>query len=431
MNYEEMLNKKEGAAIHKEPMTIGAFYKKRIENKYRNVVELRPDLANSLLFCEGLKRDQATGMDIRDAFQLHYTTKEDSGGIYELEVNEPGNYQPLSQVLATTPAVVAERGFIDEMVERLMTATEKLHQKEIYHLCFAPEDIFIRKNDRQPLLLFHGSSFQSMRNSALLYKGFEEMVAPEVLNNEGVDARTDVFALGCFIRKLHDSGSMSMEYKQVVKKATAEDPLQRFQSVDEMRKAIAKKRGFKRSAIFAGTAVAIVLVLLFLFFDLMPQSANVEFIDQTGLVAVDHYAEDVMEDTFTYDPNEYIDPDQQEYLDSLGVMTGAELDALLDSVGPIANAEELFRRQFTPQVEAKMSELYSQQQLGSSQSDFLAHSQNVMDELMETALTLGERCDMTEEQTTLLADQIIARIQAAKQSTITRYGSMTQSQDEE
>lgn len=410
-------------------MPIGTFYKKRIEGKYRNVVELRSDLTNSRVFCEALRRDQQLGEDMDKAFQLTYKLNEDSGGIYELELQGPGNIQTLLQLLQSTPAVVAQKGFLDQTIQELMVAAETLNEQGIYHLCFAPQEIFMRKSDNKPQLLCHGSTFQNMRDAAFIYRHFDDMVAPEVMAHEPVDARSDVYALGCLIRKLYESGYMPMEYKAVVKKATAADPEARYQSVASMRQALTSKKRVKRSALLMGAALGVVALIIFFLVSLIPESSNVEFIDNTGLVPVDHYAEEPEEADIDYDPTEYLDPDQQMYLDSLGEMSDDELNALLDSVAPIANSEEMFRRQFSAQAESRLSQLYSRQQMGSSQSDFIAHSQSVMDELMEQAKELGQRCNLAEDQAIELADQIIAHIQTQKQAQVTRYGSMTQSQE--
>ena len=431
MNYEEILNTRENTVAHKEQMLYGVYFKKRIDGKYRNVIELKPELADSLVFCEGLRQDKETNQRIRDSFQLHYNLNEDSSGIFGIELQEMGNFQTLAQLLSDTPAVVTEKGFLDGTIDALMTAAEKLNAKGIFHLCFSPKDIFMRKSDRNPMLLCHGSSFRNMSDQASFYSGYEDMVAPEVLSGQPVDARSDIYALGCFIKKLYEYGDMPMEYKQIVKNATAQDPAQRYQSIAEMRSALSNKKNFKRSLIMLGAAVAIVLLCIFIFIDLMPQSSNVEFIDDNGLRSVDYYAEDPLaSDTFSYDPREYLDPDQQEYLDSLGTMSDAELNALLDSIGPIANAQEIFRRQFTPQVERIMAELYSRQQMGSSQNSFIAHSQQAIDQLMESAKQIGEQCDLSDDQISELADQIISHIQTERQRQVTRYGSMTQSGEE-
>ena len=50
---------------------------------------------------------------------MHYELHEDSGGLYELGL-ETGNYQTLSQLIFDNPAVVAQKGFVDQMVKSLI-----------------------------------------------------------------------------------------------------------------------------------------------------------------------------------------------------------------------------------------------------------------------------------------------------------------------
>ena len=47
MNYDEMLNAREGGTQGIVELPLGALYKKKIEGKYHNVIELKPDLAEA------------------------------------------------------------------------------------------------------------------------------------------------------------------------------------------------------------------------------------------------------------------------------------------------------------------------------------------------------------------------------------------------
>ena len=127
MNFEEMLNAQDGVALRREPMPFGAFYRKQIDRKYRYVVDLRADLTDSIVFTEGLKRDQQSVSTIDNKQQLRYELHEDSGGIYEMEL-QPGNYQTLAQLLDSQPAIVAERNFVSNMLNDVMDFTEQLHE---------------------------------------------------------------------------------------------------------------------------------------------------------------------------------------------------------------------------------------------------------------------------------------------------------------
>ena len=98
MNYEEMLDSREGVATHHEDLPIGTFYKKLIEKKYRYVVEIRPELVDCIVFCEALKADAILTDTLVHPAQLHFKIKEDSSGIYEIELDS-GTTSRLSNCL--------------------------------------------------------------------------------------------------------------------------------------------------------------------------------------------------------------------------------------------------------------------------------------------------------------------------------------------
>jgi len=426
MNYEEMLRAQENAGGVREAMPLGQFCRKQVERKYKNVVELKPELTDSLVFAECLRRDQQACLAVKEAHQLCYELHEDSGGIYELEL-QSGNYQPLSMMLNENPAVVAERGFMDKLVEGLMDVLEKLHEAGVYHLCFAPQTVLMRKSDNSPMLLCHGSSFLSMKDQEKLYAGFEETLAPEVLEGGTVDGRSDIYGLGRLLELLNVSGKLSYEYKGVVKKATAEEPDKRYSSIAEMRQALNKRRGMRRTLLLTVAASLVVALGVFLFFDLMPEASSVEFVDDNGLVQkADPFSEE-FDEPFVDDQEEYMDPEIEMYMDSIGMeeMTDEEFHALADSVQQYARVEEIFRRRFEQQASSKLNKLYSGGNLGSSESDFIAHSQTVMQELMDYASQLSQQTGLPADQANSLASQIISRMQAQMQSGVQRYGSMT------
>ena len=432
MNYEEMLNAQEGVAQHQEQLPLGTFYRKQIDRKYRNVVELKHELADSLVFCQGLRSDQQVAAELDDSHQLRYDLKEDSGGIYELELQQ-GSYQTLAQLLNSDPAILASKGFIDQTVADLMELTQKLHERGIFQLCYAPQMVFMRKSDNAPMLLCHGSSFLEMKDQAALYAGYEDMVAPELLDGGQVDERSDVYALGRFIEALYDKGEMPYEYKAVVKKATEADPSKRFSTVHEMQKALASKRGMKRSFFMGIGAFAVVALLVFLYFDMTPETSNVEFVDGNGLVTKTDPFSETYDDPLVNDQEEYLDPEIAMYMDSIGLeeMSEEEFKALADSVKQYTKVEEIFRRRFEQKANSKLSGLYSSGNLGSSESNFVAHSQSVMQELMDYAAQLGEQTGIPQEQASSMATQIISRTQAQLQQGVTRFGSMTKSSSDE
>lgn len=409
MNYEEMLNAQDGVAQHKEQLPLGTFYKKQKEGKYRNVIELKAELTDSLVFCEAIKNDQRTALTIGNAHQLKYELHEDSGGIYELEL-EPGNYVTLAQQLASNPATVAQKGFINDTVNALFELTSQLHERGIFHLCYAPETIFMRKGNSSPLLLCHGSSFLGMKNQAALYAGFEKYVAPEVLSGEGADERSDVYALGRFLESLLESSSIPYEYKGVIKKSTADNPDKRYSTIAAMKEALSAKRNSRRSMIMLIAACVVVGLLVWGYFDLLPKSSNVEFIDNPK--NEDPFLKEY-DDTLVNDQPEYLDPEIAAYMDSIDLsnMSDADFHNLADSVKNYMKVEEIFRKRFQKAANGKFATLYSQDNMSGSESDFVGHSQKTIDELMDYASKLAEETGLPKEQANSMASQIITEIQ--------------------
>lgn len=428
MNYEEMLN-----AQRREQLPLGTFYRKTEDRKYHYVIELKPELSGSAAFCEALQRDQKTASLVNNSHQLGYEVTEQDGAAREL-VFQSGIYLTLAQLLNNNPAVVAGRGFIDKSIESMMELTEKLHAQGIYHLCYALQTIFVRKSDNWLFLLCHGSSFRGHVDPKTFYAGFEDSVAPEVLEGEPVDERSDVYALGRFIEQLYASGEMPFEYKAVVKKATDANPDSRYATIADMRKAFESRRSVKRSTLTMLGAVAIVGLLIFLYFDLTPEASNVEFVDDTGLVQKeDPFALEYEGTALPEDMEVYTDPEYEAFADSVKLedMTDEEFRQLSDSVSQYIKLEEIFKRRFKEKADKSLSDLYSSDNLGSSESKFISHSQSIMGELMEYADQLSEETGLPKEMAKSIATQVISSIQAEVQQNVTRYGTMTQPKSDE
>lgn len=333
MNFEEMLNAQEGLTPKREKLTIGEFYRKQIDGKYRFVVDLKSSLTDSIAFCEALKAEEQWSLHQRSKHQLHYASKQE-GNVLELEL-EGGNWQTLSQVMFANPAVVAQKGFVDQIVEGLMEAAQKLHADSVYHLCFAPQNIFLRKGDAMPMLLTHGSFYLSLGEQKDLYEGVENFMAPEVLAHGTIDERSDVYSLGKLIAFLYEQGSMPYEYKNVVKKATAENPDRRFKSIDEMQAALSQRRNTLRSVYALGATIVIALLCFWAYTEMMPTAGQMEFVDPVPQA--------VEGDPFDM-------PFDPESLEDDTLMT-TEMDAIYQQ-----KAEEIMRRREEREAEAKKQE---------------------------------------------------------------------------
>jgi len=419
MNFEEMLNSQDGAATHREQLPFGVFYKKLIGRKYRNVLELKPELADSMVFCEALKNEQRITSAMTNRQQLHYELHEDSGGVYELEI-EQGSFQSFAQLIANTPSVVAKPGYIDSVIKSLLDVMELLHEQEIYHLCFAPQNIFVRKGDNSPVLLCHGSSFSKLNNLTVLFEDFKDFVAPEVFDEREMSPQSDIYSLGKFIEWLYQHGDMPFEYSKVVAKATRLDPSERYDSVSAMRSAITAKRNMRHSLMSVAAAVFVVVVCVALYFDMMPETSEVEFVEGVATEEPEDPFERGFDETTELGVWD-VEPDD--------TLTPAERKKIEDYNN---KAEEIFRKQFAKKADKILSKVYNKERMSESEKNFMASSSAMQGELEKAMSDLAGQAGLPEDKAGRIATEVLDQLTAQKQKELDKKnGTITTSPSEE
>ena len=407
MEFEEKIEIIDGVALNREETNLGTFYKKLIAKKYRNVIGLKQELTDNVVFCESLKANAAMAEQFRNPNQLYFKVNEDDGGVYEIEL-EQGNYQTFHQLLTINPAVVAAKDYIDNVVKLVASMLKQLHERNVYQCCLAPQWLFARKSDNMPMLLLQGSFFTSMSNQRELYEGFEEYMAPEVFLGDAPDERSDVYALGKLIQRLYADGSLPFEYKTVVATAIDADPEKRYPNINLMLEDINKKRSMFRSTVAFAAAIGIGLLCLFVYMDMMPEPVDVEFVKPVEEeVSGDPYDNPVTAAELGLDPNDSIfvaATKQAQYSDNQ------------------AEIERVFRHQFTREAENTLSKIYSKENMNASEQTFINSNRTMMEDLLHKRDELASKAGMDAEQAYKIANEIISNIQMREKEKLKSYG---------
>ena len=296
MNYEELLETRDVRKTTKVRLPYGYFYKRLIDGKYSNFVEFHDEVADAITFNNSVMAEHEALAEIHSKQQLHYTPNEGEDGIYAIAV-EVGNYVTIEQLLNENPSMVAKGDFVISTLRDLFDVTVELHAHNIYHVCYAPSNILVRKNDGSVRLLCHGSFYEKI-GADILYEDLEGFVAPEVLAGGSADARSDVYSLGRFIAWIYQSSGLPIELRHIVEKATAEAPDNRYQTAEAMRQAINKARTIRKTGVIGASALAIALCLVGFYFYLLPSTEPVEFIKPVK--------EPIPDDLFEDNMNEYL-----------------------------------------------------------------------------------------------------------------------------
>lgn len=430
MNFEEMIATRDARKTTKVRMPYGNFYKRLIEGKYSNFVEFHDELADNIFFSKSVKAEYEALSSIDQKGQLHFAPNEEEDGIYAIAV-EVGNYLTVEQALNEDPSIVARGEFIKHTLNQLMDITSYLNELDIYHVCFAPSNILLRKGDLAVRLLCHGSFYEKV-DQDVLYEGVERFVAPEVFNGGTIDARTDVYSLGKFIEYIYDSSGLPLELKRVVEKATAPEPENRYDSVETMRKMMTNLTNARRTGTLAIAAIAIAAAIVGLFFYLLPSPEVVEYVKPVEEPIPDEMVEEdpdlllgIGADADSATIARIVQMEKQRK-DSLGMSPGKMREYN-------AKAEAIFRKQFTKQAESIISDVYNTKNMNASEQNFNAKSKIMTERLSKLQDELRKSTTLSQDRASGIASQVIEQLTEKKKAEMEKdyYGIKKQKDEQE
>ena len=394
MNYEEMLAAKNDGRLNKTYLPIGEYYRVQIDGKYRAVVDVRQELNSSIVFSGALKTECERNKALVNRHQLHYTpVMDENGEVRQLEV-EPGVFLSMEQLLNENPAIVAEKGFVDNTLQALVDITTYLHGQGIKHACYSPKSVLVRKGDHAIMLLSHGSFYFAMDDQRSFYGDDAVFVAPEVLDHGTIDERCDVYSIGKFMETIFQRADMTLEYRNAIKKATSEKPEDRYETPQALLKAVQARRNMMHSALMMLAAVIVAFVIFGIYAELVPEPVQVEYVKPAPRQATD----DLLDDGF-----------KPEDLGVVSADSVSEVDQEAQRVYQ-AKAEEIFRKNYEKEADRILSKIYNKDYMNSTEKRFAAESQSTIEELMKAQQKMGADASLTPERAQLIASEIIERI---------------------
>ena len=410
MNFEELLETRDVRKTTKLRLPYGFFYKRLIDGRYSNFVEFHDEVADHVAFSHCVRSEAEAMSKFGNKHQLHFTPNEGEDGVYAIAV-EVGNFVSFEQLLNENPSIVAQKDVLTHTVRDLCELTQQLNEQEVYHVCFAPSNVLVRKNDTTVRLLCHGSYYARL-DQEMLYEGVEDYVAPEVLNGGAISARSDVYSLGKFVAWLYQSSGLPFELKQVIEKATMENPEERYASVDEFYHTIVQRQNMRRTGTIGIAALAIALTVVGLFFYLLPSPDPIEFVQPIEELIPD----DLLEEDGTLlgigaDADSAtianIVKQQQHIKDSLSVDEKKMREYT-------AKAEQIFRKQFTKAADEILSRVYNNEKMNMNEKDFMVKSKAMTEELAKKEAELAKSSNLSSERSQRIASDIVEQLTAKK-----------------
>jgi len=390
MNFEELL---EAHGSKKAETPFGELRKVPVDNKFVNVVKLKKKWVDDFHFQNDKWKEYKEVNGLEHPCLLKYTMADSYLKL------ENGTLTTLAKLLEEQPAIVADRRFIDHLFEQMVDVANYLHEVGIYHVCFSPNNILVRRSSNEPALLTHGSFYLNV-DQAMLWDGVEGFVAPEVMGSGEADARSDVYSIGRLVEAVYAESSMPMEYKKMVKKATQELPEKRYQTVKAMEEGMKKARSTKSTLLTLLAAAAVALLVFGIYKMMLPEPDQVEFVKPVPRQGIDD-VEDL--------PN---DPTMMGVVSSDTALMTPEEEARQKEYE--AKCEQIFRRRYAKEAERILSKIYNSKYMSEGEQRFMAGSQAIASELTEVQMRLGEEASMSDAKSQRIASEINDRITREK-----------------
>lgn len=399
MNFDELLSIRDQETGTSSCLLLGKLVKRNVDGKYQNIIDVKDELTDNIIFGESIKYELKALSVTKPQHQLHFMLGNDvtSDNPCKTIVIERGVYLTLAQLLNENPALVARQDFMDNLLKNIFEAAKEINEQNIFHECFAPRNVLVRKGDSQVFLLNHGSFYKSIGDQQALFGDMKEFVAPEVLEKGTVDERCDVYSIGKLIENLYSMGSMPLTVKKVVKKATSELPEDRYNSVADMEKALTRLNSARHSAVLFIVAALAALVIVGTYFTLVPEQNEMEYVKpapQEPEMDLDDGFNPANELGFiANDTATQLSPEQQKKM--------AEYEK---------KAEEIFRKRFEREADRILSKLYNENNMGFNEKKFMETSQKTLEELSNAQEKIASQTAISGAKSQRIASEIVERI---------------------
>ena len=218
---------------------------------------LKPEHRGNPIYEDLMKKDFGIGFSLSHSNICQYYAMIDHHEIGRCIVMEWIDGCTLEEMLSRK---TIDKGLARKIICEVCDALDYIHSKQIIHRDLKPENILITHNGKNVKLIDFGLSDTDSYNIFKTPAGTRIYASPEQQSGEGVDNRSDIWALGMIINEI--SGA----YRHVSGKCLRRDKEQRYSTAADVRRAI-EGTGLRKAALsgllIAGCMCAIVGVLVF------------------------------------------------------------------------------------------------------------------------------------------------------------------------
>lgn len=261
-------------------------YRVKLYGKLHFLKRLKKEHTNDIRYQEAFRKEFETGYRLEHPNLVRYISFSDDGILMEYVDGET-----LTERIANHPEYFQNKKNTDKLIRQLLDVVGYLHQHQVLHLDLKPDNILLtRINDDFKLIDLGCCYTDTFTDTQGHTNAFS---APEQLQGGAVDERTDIFAIGKILSMLPNANI----YNKEIARCTAENPKDRYQSIEEMKKDLDGKSPKKFLYVLLPLLLVTAIVLYVLFFQekgsqpeqpLVPVDTTfVKVVDSTSVSPVD------------------------------------------------------------------------------------------------------------------------------------------------
>ena len=210
-------------------------YKRIIGNRAYCIKRPKPQYRQSEEYMNLFRKEFELGIDLEHPNIVRYFDygEDEKGTFIKMDFVDGDS---LDKFVANHPDFLNDSRNRQRLLNELLDALAYLHGKRMLHLDLKPSNILITNNGHHVKLVDLGFAWT---DGYLHDAGFSrDYSAPEQLANkvEQISPATDIYALGKIMQHFH------LAKDSVVKRCLKENPKERFQSIDALKKVLRPKR---------------------------------------------------------------------------------------------------------------------------------------------------------------------------------------------
>ena len=200
-------------------------FRVKLYGKLHFLKRLKSEYAGDIRYQEALRKEFETGYRLEHPNLVRYISLDNDSILMEYVEGET-----LSQRLASNPDYFKNRKNTDKFIRQLMDVIGYLHSHQVLHLDLKPDNILLTRINDDVKLIDLGCSYTDSFPDTTGHTN--AYAAPEQLSiiHSPLSIQTDIYAIGKILERLPDHTI----YNKVIARCTAEDPADRYQSVEEI-----------------------------------------------------------------------------------------------------------------------------------------------------------------------------------------------------